>query len=467
MAVVGDRPHGRPRDDLAPAGPVGPRRYSAGVHPESDELLEHGRRVRPSSATPAPCPGDSSPASHCSQAAISLARSGGGVSNDIAPRVPARSVAGPTTQTLDTSGVEVVITSTPEEVAVIVADAIEALVRRRPAAVLGLATGSSPLPVYDELARRHEQRRLSFAATTAFLLDEYVGLAADHPRVVPRRDRARVHRSRSTSNRHGCTAPTARPPTSPRACAAYEAAIADAGGIDLQLLGVGGDGHIGFNEPGSSLASRTRLKTLTAQTRRRQRPVLRLDRCRAAPRAHPGRRHDPRRPPPRARRHRRGQGRRRRQTVEGPVTAFFPASALQLHPHVSVVVDEAAASNLRLADYYREAYAGKPAWQGSAEQRDARAVATSVCGRRRWPGRRGAGSAADALGVDLARCRRRRQALAPRCCVGEVGAPPDDGEHERRRSSIVNRDGAVDVEHRQGGDDDQHADDDEVEASVQ
>ena len=254
------------------------------------------------------------------------------------------------------------IVATPEELAGVVADAVESLVRRRPTPVLGLATGSSPLPVYDELVRRHGGGRLSFAATTAFLLDEYVGLPFDHPEsyraVIEREFTGRVD-----FDQHRVHGPDGLDTDLQAACAAYEAAIVEAGGIDLQLLGVGGDGHIGFNEPGSSLASRTRLKTLTAQTR--------LDNARffdsldAVPR------------------HVLTQGvgtilearhlvlvatgevkaAAVASLVEGPVTAFFPASALQLHPHVSVVIDEPAAGQLRLADYYREAYAGKPPWQ--------------------------------------------------------------------------------------------------------
>ena len=258
---------------------------------------------------------------------------------------------------------EVVITPTSEDAAGVVAGAIETLLRRRPTAVLGLATGSSPLPVYDELVRRHGNGHMSFASATAFLLDEYVGLPIDHPEsyraVIEREFTGRV--DIDPGRVHG---PDGLATDLPVACAAYEAAIVDAGGIDLQLLGVGSDGHIGFNEPGSSLASRTRLKTLTAQTR--------LDNARffdsldAVPH------------------HVLTQGvgtildarhlvlvatgetkaTAVASLVEGPITAFFPASALQLHPHVSVVVDEAAAAQLRLADYYRQTYAGKPDWQG-------------------------------------------------------------------------------------------------------
>jgi glucosamine-6-phosphate deaminase len=259
--------------------------------------------------------------------------------------------------------VEVVIASTPDDVAVVVADAIEAVVHRRPSAVLGLATGSSPLPVYDELTRRHEQGRLSFAASTAFLLDEYVGLPVDHPEsyraVIAREFTGRV--DFDPERVHG---PDGRSPDLLAACAAYESAIAAAGGIDLQLLGVGGDGHIGFNEPGSSLASRTRLKTLTRQTR--------LDNARFFDSINAVPRHVLTQGVGTILEARHlvlvatGEGKAKAvaSTVEGPVSASFPASALQLHPHVSVVVDDAAATGLRLADYYREAYAGKPSWQG-------------------------------------------------------------------------------------------------------
>ncbi len=258
---------------------------------------------------------------------------------------------------------EVVVAPTPEAVARLVAEAIEVLVQRQPAAVLGLATGSSPLPVYDELTRRHEQGGLSFAAATGFLLDEYVGLPADHPEsyraVIEREFTSRV--DFDPRRVHG---PDGRAVDIPGACATYEAAISEAGGIDLQLLGVGGDGHIGFNEPGSSLASRTRLKTLTRQTR--------LDNARFFDSIDTVPHHvitqgvgtilDARHLVLVATGAAKADA--VAKTVEGPVTAFFPSSALQLHPHVSVVVDEAAAASLQLADYYRQTYAGKPPWQG-------------------------------------------------------------------------------------------------------
>jgi glucosamine-6-phosphate deaminase len=256
---------------------------------------------------------------------------------------------------------EVVIVPDADELGRVVADAIIALLARRPDSVLGLATGSSPMPVYDELARRHDAGEVRFDRARGFCLDEYLGLPAGHPEAyqsVIRRvfaDRVGLANVRAPDGTAGDV---------PAACAAFEAAITAAGGIDLQLLGIGADGHIGFNEPGSSLASRTRIKTLTDRTRRdnaryfgslddvprhvltqgigtileaRHLVLLASGEAKAAPVA---------------------------WAVEGPITATVPASALQLHPHATVVVDEAAASSLRLAGYYREAWANKPAWQG-------------------------------------------------------------------------------------------------------
>ncbi|BCW79177.1 MULTISPECIES: glucosamine-6-phosphate deaminase [Micrococcaceae] len=257
---------------------------------------------------------------------------------------------------------EIVILGGIRQIGRLAADAIEHLVRRKPDAVLGLATGSSPLPVYDELAARHE-RGLDFSRASAFALDEYVGLPAGHPesyREVIRReftDRVNI----APENVHG---PDGTATDIPAACESYEQAIAAAGGVDLQLLGVGTDGHIGFNEPGSSFASRTRIKSLIEQTRRDNarfftslaevphhvitqglgtimaaRHVVLL--ATGAQKAQAV-----------------------RDFVEGPVAAICPASVLQFHPHATVLLDEAAASALKLADFYRHTYENKPAWQG-------------------------------------------------------------------------------------------------------
>ncbi|MGI5190116.1 glucosamine-6-phosphate deaminase [Promicromonospora sp. CA-289599] len=256
-----------------------------------------------------------------------------------------------------------VVIAPPGELARLAADAVEGLVRADPEAVLGLATGSSPLAVYDELVRRHKEG-LSFASTRAFMLDEYVGLSADHPEryrnVIEKEFASRVDLAPGAVQ-----GPDGLAADLPAACAAYEASIADAGGVDLQLLGIGTDGHIAFNEPGSSLASRTRIKTLTKQTREdnarffggsvddvprhcltqglatimsaRHLVLLASGRAKAEA-VH--------------------------QLVEGPISAMWPATIMQLHPHATVLVDDAAASRLQLADYYRQTYADKPDWQG-------------------------------------------------------------------------------------------------------
>ncbi len=258
---------------------------------------------------------------------------------------------------------EVIIQPSAGLIARIVADALETLLARKPDAVLGLATGSSPLAVYDELARRCGAGAMSFAQARGFLLDEYVGLDAEHPQryrnVIEAGFVSRVDFGPDAV--HGLDGLAA---DLPGACAAYEAAIAAAGGVDLQILGVGTDGHIGFNEPGSSLASRTRIKTLAAQTRADNARFFdgHLDEV------------------PRhcltqglatimSARHvvlvatGRGKAEAVHHLAEGGVSALWPATILQHHPHVSVLIDDAAASRLQLADYYRQTYASKPEWQ--------------------------------------------------------------------------------------------------------
>ena len=161
---------------------------------------------------------------------------------------------------------EVVILADAKEIGCVAADAIAALLERKPDAVLGLATGSSPLAIYDELAARYEAGEISFRQARAFTLDEYVGLPADHPQRY-RTVIEDVFVSRVDFVPGAVEGPDGLATDIPAACAAYENAIRAAGGVDLQILGIGTDGHIAFNEPGSSLASRTRIKTLTRQTR--------------------------------------------------------------------------------------------------------------------------------------------------------------------------------------------------------
>ncbi len=257
---------------------------------------------------------------------------------------------------------EVVILPGEREIASLVADAVCGLLAAAPDAVLGLATGSSPSPVYRELLRRHREGQVSFARARGFLLDEYVGLPAGHPQryrsVIA--EELEHHVDFADGAVQG---PDGLAEDLPAACAAYEKAIADAGGVDLQLLGIGTDGHVAFNEPGSSLSSRTRVKTLTAQTR--------ADNARFFDSADEVPRHVLTQGLGTIREARHlvlvATGSSKASAVaamvEGPVSALCPASALQLHPHVTVLLDDAAAGELKLADYFRETYAGKPDWQ--------------------------------------------------------------------------------------------------------
>lgn len=259
---------------------------------------------------------------------------------------------------------EVITLADAAEIGDLAADAIGALLARKSDAVLGLATGSSPLAIYDELAARCAAGRVSFARARGFTLDEYVGLSADHPERY-RTVIDRVFVSRVDFAPGAVQGPDGLAADIPAACAQYETAIREAGGVDLQILGIGTDGHIAFNEPGSSLASRTRIKTLTTQTRRdnarffgddldavpthcltqglatimaAQHVILVATGASKAEAVH--------------------------HLVEGAVSAMWPATILQHHPHVTALLDDAASHRLQLADYYRETYRCKPEWQG-------------------------------------------------------------------------------------------------------
>jgi glucosamine-6-phosphate deaminase len=246
---------------------------------------------------------------------------------------------------------EVVILADAKEIGAIAADAVGALLSRKPGAVLGLATGSSPVVIYDELAGRCDAGLISFRQARGFTLDEYVGLPADHPERY-RNVIDKVFVSRVDFAPGAVQGPDGLAADIPAACAAYENAIREAGGV-------------AFNEPGSSLASGTRIKTLTRQTRidnarffdgdvesvpshcltqglatimAARHVILVATGSRKAEAVH--------------------------HLVEGAVSAMWPATILQHHPHVTVLLDDAAAHRLQLAGYYRETYRAKPDWQG-------------------------------------------------------------------------------------------------------
>src|ERR1017187_437359 len=253
---------------------------------------------------------------------------------------------------------EIIIQPTPEAASAIAARMVAWLLHEKPDAVLGLATGSTPLLFYRELTRMKQD----WSRVTTFNLDEYVGLAPDHPASYHHFmwEYLFRHVNIAESNIH---IPDGLAGDIPGFCLRYEQQIRASGGIDWQLLGIGTDGHLGFTEPTSSLASRTRIKTLTQQTRSdnarffggetavphhvitmgigtimEARQVVLLafgaDKARAIAEA-----------------------------VEGPISAMNPASILQLHPVAKIVLDEPAAGQLRKADYYRWVYDNKPNWQ--------------------------------------------------------------------------------------------------------
>lgn len=256
---------------------------------------------------------------------------------------------------------EIVITDTADAAGIVVANIFDHAVRAG-ARTVGLATGSSPLSVYRELARRHREEKLSFAEVQAFLLDEYVGLPAGHPESyieVIRRELVN-HLDLDPTKVHGPDG-TASDPF--EAADAYDRAIAAAGPVDVQLLGIGANGHIGFNEPTSSLRSRTRVKTLTERTRQdNARFFANLDEVpRHVITQGLGTISDATHLVMIAT----GEGKAAAiaAAVEGPLAAMCPASVLQLHPHATIVVDEAAASRLQLRDFYRTIAENKPASQ--------------------------------------------------------------------------------------------------------
>jgi glucosamine-6-phosphate deaminase len=247
----------------------------------------------------------------------------------------------------------VIVERDAETVSKRAAEFVAQVVRRKPTCVLGLATGSTPLGLYRELIRMHTDEGLDFSRVVTFNLDEYVGLSGTHPQSYRHFMQTNLfdHINVDQRNTH---VPDGRALDFEVYCQHYEKMIRDEGGIDLQILGIGTDGHIAFNEPGSSLGSRTRLKTLTAETVRdnarffgseQEVPrlaitmgvgtILESRQCLLLATGD-------------------AKARAIRGTIEGPVTAQVTASALQLHRDVIAIIDEEAARLLERRDYYRD-----------------------------------------------------------------------------------------------------------------
>ncbi len=247
----------------------------------------------------------------------------------------------------------VVILEDSQQVSARAADLVCQTIRQQPNCVLGLATGGSPLGTYRELVARHRAGQVRFAEVTTFNLDEYVGLPSGHSQTY----RSFMHEhlfAQADFVHQRCHLPDGNADDLQSACTSYEQQIAAAGGIEQQILGIGTDGHIAFNEPGSSLASRTRIKALTEQTRRdNARFFASLDEVpKLAITMGVGTILDARHIVLLA------TGASKacavRAFIEEPITAQVPASALQLHPSVTVLLDHEAASWLARAAYYKE-----------------------------------------------------------------------------------------------------------------
>src|SRR5436305_6986137 len=255
---------------------------------------------------------------------------------------------------------EVFVYTQYEEMSKVAAQEVVDVLNAKPNAVLGMATGSTPLGVYQELVKMHQRGEVDFSHVTTFNLDEYVGLPITHEQSYHRfmHENFFRHINIPAQNIHIPSGTT----TNYRAfCDWYEKRIEECGGIDLQILGIGSDGHIAFNEPGSSLSSRTRLKTLAKRTiddnarffeRREDVPVYAITMgvgtildARKLVLVASGK----------------TKAKAIAQAVEGPVTSMVTASALQLHRDATVIVDDAAAAGLTMRDYYEFIYAAKPA----------------------------------------------------------------------------------------------------------
>ena len=230
---------------------------------------------------------------------------------------------------------------TPEEMGRAAADEFEAVIHAKPACVIGLATGSTPLPLYRELIEREKAGRIDFSRVRSANLDEYKGLAPDHPQSYRRfmQENLFNHISIKPEN---TIVPDGLAADVDAMCAAYEKQIEDWGGVDVQLLGIGHDGHIGFNEPCDSFPRMTHEVELTDMTREANKRffssiddvptaaftmgigtvmaarkiVMVVTGADKAEILH--------------------------QSFFGPVTPQVPASVLQFHPNVTLICDEAA-----------------------------------------------------------------------------------------------------------------------------
>ena len=258
---------------------------------------------------------------------------------------------------------EVIVVKDYEKLSAKAGEIVVGAVRKKPDIVLGLATGSTPLGLYGAMAKAQKEHGLSFARVVTFNLDEYVGLPPDHPQSYRCFMDSNLfnHINIKKKNTH---VPDGLAKNLTKFCKKYERMIKQAGGVDIQVLGIGRDGHLGFNEPGTSLASLTQVVTLARETIEDNarffasmaqvpkfaitmgvRTILNARMCLLVAN---------------------GQSKADavKGCVEGPITAMCTASALQLHPNAVVIVDEAAASKLARLDYFKWCQEAKPQLTG-------------------------------------------------------------------------------------------------------
>ncbi len=254
---------------------------------------------------------------------------------------------------------EVIVTRDYDEMSKTAARVVAQVLNLKPNAVLGLATGSTPLGLYRELIRMHREEGLDFSQVTTFNLDEYVGLPRTHPQSYYYFMQENLFKHINVPKQN-IYVPSGTTSNYAAFCQWYEQRIRECGGIDLQVLGIGTDGHIAFNEPSSSLGSRTRIKTLARQTIEDNArffgspdevPVYAITmgvgtilEARKIMLLASGRQKAP----------------AVAAAIEGPVTSMITASALQLHRDAMCIIDREAASQLKMLDYYEWVQAKMP-----------------------------------------------------------------------------------------------------------
>ena len=241
---------------------------------------------------------------------------------------------------------ETIVKENYKELSKFAAQFIADYIRKKPNTVLGLATGSTPLGTYQELINLHKEKKVDFSNVVTFNLDEYIGLSQEHPQSYHyfMKDNFFKHINIKPENYH---LPDGMAEDIPKSCREYEEFTKKCGGIDIQLLGIGANGHIAFNEPGSSLGSRTRVKTLSEKTIKDNSRFF--SSINEVPRyaitmgigtimeskillllASGNNKADA-----------------IAKTIEGPITSMVPATIVQLHPHATIVIDKEASLKLK------------------------------------------------------------------------------------------------------------------------